>query len=295
MRLIHILLWFVVAASAQPQRIVSTAPSVTETLFAIGAGDRVVGVSTYCRYPEQATSLPKIGSYRQPSAELIASLRPDLVILNESVSELSNRLDALRIPYVQVATGSMATAFHAMRVVGDAVGNRKQADALIARIEATVRQAKAQAGKHPSRALIIVGRDVDSLTGLIAAGPSSYLGELLEAAGGRNALVGSSLPAYPQISLETVMRLDPDVIFDAGEMGDRTLQDGVQRQRVLQVWQTRADLRAVRSNRVVPVFSEAFTLPGPRMLDVLQFLSDSLQGKTGSLQGKTGSLQGRTP
>jgi len=278
MRIVLLLFWLAVAATAQPQRIVSTAPSVTETLFAIGAGDRVAGVSTYCRFPEEALALPKVGSYRQPSAERIALLRPDLVILNETVSELGNRLDALGIRYVKVSTGSMATAFQAMRVVGDAVGNRREAEELIARIEATVKQAKARAGSQPRRALIIVGRDVDSLTGLVAAGPSSYLGELLEAAGGSNALTGSSLPAYPQISLETVMRLDPDVIFDAGEMGDRALQDGVQRQRVLAVWQSRVDLRAVRGKRVVPVFSEAFTLPGPRMLEVLQFLSDSLQG-----------------
>jgi iron complex transport system substrate-binding protein len=278
MRFLLLVFWLAIAAMAQPQRIVSTAPSVTETLFAIGAGDRVVGVSSYCRFPEATMRLPKIGSYQRPSAERIAMLRPDLVILNETVSELANRLDALGIRYLQVSTGSMATAFEAMRAVGDAVGNWREADALIVRIEATVEQAKARAGVQPRRALIVVGRDLDSLTGLVVAGPSSYLGELLEAAGGRNVLEGRSLPAYPQISLETVMRLDPDVIFDAGEMGDRRLGDGVQRQRVLAVWQSRGDLRAVRGKRVVPVFSEAFTLPGPRMLEVLQFLSDALRG-----------------
>src|ERR1700722_2489054 len=81
------------SAQAQPARIVSTFPSITETLFALGAGDRVVGVSNYCRYPAAALSLPKVGTYTKPDPERIALLRPDLVFIQKSAVTLAERLD----------------------------------------------------------------------------------------------------------------------------------------------------------------------------------------------------------
>src|SRR5215475_11478098 len=85
------------SAAAQPRRIVSTSPSITETLFALGLGPRVVGVSEHCRYPEAVTKLPKVGTFLRPNAEAIASLRPDLVILHKRPNDLPERLGRLGI------------------------------------------------------------------------------------------------------------------------------------------------------------------------------------------------------
>lgn len=265
-----------VCALAQPARIVSTSPSITETLFAIGAGPRVVGVSTYCKFPPAATALPKVGSYRKPDVERIMRLRPDLVILNESATEAVNRLDALGLRHIQVPSGSMDDALKAIQQIGMAAGAQVEALALTRRIQQGIVKAQERTKGKSTRTLVIVGRDPDSLTGLIAAGPSSYLGELLEAAGGVNALNERGLPAYPRISLETVVRLDPDFILDAGAMGDRPDGTPALRARVLGPWESRKELAAVRYQRVVPVFSPAFTVPGPRMLEVLDFLASAL-------------------
>ncbi|MCU0227536.1 MAG: helical backbone metal receptor [Bryobacterales bacterium] len=263
-------------AYAQPQRIVSTSPSITETLFAIGAGPRVVGVSTYCKFPPEAQTLPRIGSYRKPDVEHILRMRPDLVILNEDASEAKTRLHALGLRSMQVPSGSMADALTAIHQIGAAAGAEEAALALTKRIQQGILRAQERTRGKATRTLMIVGRDPDSLTGLIAAGPGSYLGELLEAAGGVNVLEDRGLPAYPRISLETVLRLDPDFILDAGAMGDRPEGTPELRARVLSPWAVRKELKAVRQRRVVPVFSPSFTVPGPRMLEVVDFLAVTL-------------------
>ena len=110
------------ALSVEAPRIVSTFPSITETLFALGAGDRVVGVSTYCRYPPVVLSLPKVGTYTKPDPEKIALLRPDLVIIQRAANTLADRLSALGIHYLEVKVGSLAEVYSMMRDVGVAIG-----------------------------------------------------------------------------------------------------------------------------------------------------------------------------
>src|SRR5580658_4724882 len=108
---------FAVACGVQagPLRIVSTFPSITETLFALGAGDRVVGVSNYCRYPPAVLSLPKVGTFTRPDPEKIALLRPDLVIIDKSATGLAERLSALGIPHADVKLGSLADMYSMIR------------------------------------------------------------------------------------------------------------------------------------------------------------------------------------
>ena len=264
------------AGFGQPARIVSTSPSITETLFALGAGPNVVGVSTYCRYPPQVRQLPKIGSFSRPNAEQIALLRPDLVILHKSASDLENRLHALGIRTAEVDRGSLAQVFTSIRAIGDAVGRSSQAAALTARIRKSIADNAAKHGSGPRRSvLLIVGRDRDQLTRLIAAGKQTYLGELLEAAGGSNVMDGE----YPHISLETVIRLNPDVLIDASGMGDEPNDTPEQRRRTVQPWLARQDLKAVRERNVFAVLSEALVVPGPRVPDALAILSGCLESK----------------
>src|SRR5580700_3287775 len=111
-----------IVTQAQPARIVSTFPSITETLFALGAGDRVVGVSSYCRYPAAALSLPKVGNYAKPDPEKIALLRPDLVFIQKSAAALTDRLDALGIKHYAIQIGSLAEVYSMIHDIGGAIG-----------------------------------------------------------------------------------------------------------------------------------------------------------------------------
>jgi iron complex transport system substrate-binding protein len=118
------------SVEAQPARIVSTFPSITETLFALGAGDRVVGVSTYCRYPPAVLSLPKVGTYTKPDPEKIALLRPDLVIIERAANMLADRLSVLGIHYLEVRVGSLAEVYSMISDIGIAIGVPANADKL---------------------------------------------------------------------------------------------------------------------------------------------------------------------
>ena len=118
------------AAHAQPKRIVSTFPSITETLFALGAGDRVVGVSNYCRYPAAALSLPKVGTYTKPDPEKIALLRPNLVFIQQSAGTLAERLDALGIRHCAVKVGSLVEVYSMIHDIGGAIGLSDAAERL---------------------------------------------------------------------------------------------------------------------------------------------------------------------
>ncbi len=222
--------------------------------------------------------MPKIGSYSKPNVERIAALRPDLVILHRMQGDALNRLAALGIRTITVEQGSLAHLFMSIRTIGAAVDRREQAEALILRIESRVRAvASARSRKSRPSVLVIVAKNRGQLTGLIAAGRGTYLSELVEAAGGRNALTETTAALYPRISLETVLRLNPDYILDASGMGEQLNDTPEQRRATLAPWLTRSELAAVRNRRVLAILSEALVVPGPRVLDALDLLAKALE------------------
>jgi iron complex transport system substrate-binding protein len=261
-------LLFVLPAQAQPKRIVSTFPSATETLFALGVGDRVVGVSTYCRYPPAVLSLPKIGSYSKPDAEKIALLRPDLVVIPTTVPGLADRLSALHIQTVQIKIGSLPEIYSMIRDIGAATGAAEKADSLNQEIRARLDAMRAGSADQKPSVLLVVGRTPGLLTNLTAAGPSTYLSELLQIAGGSNPL-GVAAISYPHISLETVVRLNPDVILDMSIMGE-SAEPRIQEERLRQPWLSHRELKAVRSGNVFGLASEILVTPGPRVVEAVE-------------------------
>jgi iron complex transport system substrate-binding protein len=268
-------LLFALALPAQPRRIVSTFPSITETLFAIGAGDRVVGVSNFCRYPPVVLTLPKVGSYTKPDAEKIALLRPDLVILRKSAPGLADRLSALGIPHAEVTIGSLADVYSMINKVGEAAGAADRAEKLDAQIRAKLEAIRAgtRDAAKPT-VLILVGKTPGTLTNLVAVGPSAYLGELLEIAGGRNVLTDSAI-AYPRISLETVVRADPAVIIDLSMMSETAPRDA----RFVREWLSHRELQAARNRRVFAIPPEPLTTPGPRVVESVELLRSTLHSQ----------------
>ena len=275
LRISAIFVALTILGNAQPARIVSTFPSITETLFALGAGDRVVGVSNYCRYPVAALSLPKIGTYTKPDPEKIALLRPDLVIIQKSAAGLADRLSALGIAHAEVKIGSLADVYSMIGEIGRAVGLGQNAEKLNNDIRSrldTVR--KDTSGRDRPTVLIIVGRTPGMLTNLVAVGPGAYLGELLEIAGGRNVLSESAI-SYPHISLETIVRLNPDVILDLSLMGDANIQE----ERLRQPWLSHQELSAIQNSKIFGLASESLVTPGPRVVDAVELIRDKIQVK----------------
>jgi iron complex transport system substrate-binding protein len=273
-RLAVLLVWLGVSAIASAdaaERIVSTSPSITETLFALGVGERVVAVSRYCRYPAEAAQLPRIGSFLEPDAELIVRLRPDLVVVHPESSGIRRKLATFPMSVITVDRGTtLAGVFSSIRTIANGAGVPERGKTLIRTLEERLAGVRtAVAGRTPRKVLLIVGRRAGTLTDLVAVGPRSYLSDLVTIAGGVNVLGEARLPEYPRISMETVIRLAPDVIVDAGDMGD-TPDDRRSRQARTEALWTRQPLVAASTGRVHAVISDAFVVPGPRVVDVAE-------------------------
>lgn len=274
-----------VFAWAQPKRVVSTFPSATETLFALGVGDRVVGVSSYCRYPPAVLSLPKIGDYNKPNAERIALLRPDLVVVEKGAANLEDRLAALGIRYVEVHYGSLPEVFTMIHDIGAVVGAAAKAESLNRDIRSRLDAIRTEsAGRPRFTVLMVVGRTPGLLTNLVAVGPSTYLGELLEIAGGGNAIKDVPMP-YPHISVETVVRLNPDVILDMSMMGESG-DPAVREDQLRQTWLSHRELAAVANGKVFGMASETLVTPGPRVVEAVEEIRARLRTKRGRKGGQ---------
>ena len=263
-------------------RIVSTSPSITETLFALGLGERVVGVSTYCRYPAEATKLPKVGTFLKPDAEIIARLRPDLVIVHLGPNDVPRQLATLGIRTVTVDRGTLASIYTTTETIGKAAGVPQRAVDLVARIRRRLETIRTQAAARSARrVLIVVGRQPSTLTDLIGVGRGSFLDDLIAVAGGVNVLGDPALPEYPRISMETVIRLEPDVIVDAGDMGE-TVDEHRRRQPLTEaLWRRQVTVKAARSGDVHAVTSDAFVVPGPRVVEAVETIAQWLSVASG--------------
>jgi iron complex transport system substrate-binding protein len=267
------------AAQPGPQRIVSTSPSITETIFALGIGDRVVGVSQFCNYPPEVQKLPKVGSYIKPDAEAIARLAPDLVVLESNVGELTERLETLHIAFIEVPDRTLEDVFTEIQIIGKAAGVPDRSANLIAQLKGALDAIQAKAKAMPSpRALVIVDRQQGTLNNLIAVGPGNYVNQILEIAGGTNVLAKGGLPQYPHISLETVLRENPDVIIDLSGTQETDAARRVSRTATLALWGEYRQLTAVRNGHVYAGTTDSLVVPGPRTPIATQRLFDFVHG-----------------
>ena len=261
------LLLLVSACAAQPRRIVSTAPSITEMLYALGLGDRVVGVTTFCHYPPEAARKPKIGNYLNPDVEAILALRPDLVIAEKSMIRQALSLPKLNLNLLEVDDATIPGIYASIRAIGLAAGAKAPAEALCDRIRGSLESIRERCVRLPrTRVMFVVGRTPGRVEDLIATGGSTYLDELIQIAGGEN-VFHDAPAAYSKVSLEEVLARDPDVIIDMGEMAQTVGITDQQRRAVVALWKRYPSLKAVRQNRVFAVASDIFVVPGPRVTE----------------------------
>jgi iron complex transport system substrate-binding protein len=264
---------------AAPERIVSTAPSITQMLYALGLGDRVVGVTTYCRYPPEAQHKPKIGDYLRPNLELIAAARPDLVIVERTGVKPALARGSLSFPVLEVDDGTLAGIFASIEAIGRAAGVPERAAALNARLRAELQQVeRTTAGKPRPRTMVVLGRTPGRLEGIVVAGKGSYLDELIRLAGGHNIFADTVSP-YSKVPLEEVLARDPEVIVDLGEMSAGQGLDAARRQAVLALWKTQPRLTAVRTGRVFVEAPDLFVVPGPRVAEAARALARMLHSR----------------
>jgi iron complex transport system substrate-binding protein len=241
-----------------PRRIVSLSPSTTEILFAVGAGDRVVGRSRYCDYPPEVGAIPIVGGFVDVNLEEIVRLAPDLVVgaRGPSGPMLAEKLDSLGIPTLFPPAQSISEIEAAISEIATRVGTTERGLAVVASMRARAK-AVAAAARSDTRVRVLL---VFGLTPIVVAGPDSFPNEMLALANGENVMQGGG--AYPAINAETLVTLDPDVVIDAALAG--TGRDAGAIDRDTPGWR---ELRAVREGRVVLLTDEAALRPGPRVAD----------------------------
>jgi len=251
--------------AAENSRIVSLAPSVTETVFALGAGPQLVGVSQYCGYPPAALKLPKVGSFLTPNVEAIAALRPTLIIgLGMSSDQRQIRaLEAMGYPTLMVNDSSVAEVRQSIRIVGRRIGRPDEAGRLLEAIRSHLsRIRKRLNGAKHVKVLMVVGHQP-----MVAVGSGTYLAELLKLAHGDNIAAGLA-QAWPRVNLEYIIAARPEVILD-GQMGNDASLPG-------EFWDRYPTIPAVRNHRIYGYPQDPIMHPGPRLWRSLEIIASRL-------------------
>ena len=179
----------IVQASVQARRVVSIIPATTEMLFAMGAGDRVVAVGSYDRFPPEVEKLPRVGALLDPNVERILSLKPDLVILYGTQTDLRTQLDRAGVPIYPYVHRGLPDVTETIRSLGARVGVGAGANALADRIERQLADVRTRVAKSPRpKTLLVFGREPGTLKGIDASGGIGFLHDMLETAGGTDVL-----------------------------------------------------------------------------------------------------------
>ncbi|PYQ93714.1 MAG: hypothetical protein DMF96_28735 [Acidobacteria bacterium] len=250
-------------AVAGPRRIISLVPATTEMLFAMGAGDRLAGVSNYDRFPPDVARLPRVGGLLDPDVERVLSLKPDLVIVYDTQTDLKRQLERARVPVFSYVHRGLPDITETMRALGVRVGAKAGAEAAAALIEQQLRAVSRRvAGRPPPRTLLVFGREQGTLRHVTASGGYGFLHDVLEVAGGTDVLNDLRKQSV-DMSAEMILSRAPEVIIEL-HYGDSVKPEIFDAERL--VWNALASLPAVKNNRVYLLDGLEFVVPGPRIV-----------------------------
>jgi iron complex transport system substrate-binding protein len=243
------------------KRVVSTAPSVTENIFAVGAGDRLVGVTTFCNYPEQAKSIAKIGDTMNPNMETIVALKPDIVFVS-SASQLeafTKTLEQNGIAVFVLAPPSLTGVTHDLDLLGELFGSNATSEKLIGELHGREEAVKAKIGDLDTKKVFVQ----ISKEPLFTIGKEAFLNDLLRTAGGVS-VTADVATAFPKLSKETAAVLNPEVII---------LSDSEDNQEPNEAFKNSP---AVKNGRVYKINADILSRPGPRLVDALEQIAKLL-------------------
>ena len=255
-----------------PQRIISLIPAVTEMLFAIGAGPQVVAVSSFDRYPPEVEKLQRVGALIDPDVERILSLRPDLVVIFGSQTDLRAQLERARIPVFAYTDAGLADIATTMRALGARVGREQAAAGAAADLEARIAAVRKRvAGRPRPKTLIVFDREPFTLRGIYASGGVGFIHDMVDAAGGAN-IFGEVQRKAVQATTELILSRLPDVILEL--RADALTADAKRRE--MAAWQPLAVVPAVRTGRVYMFGDPRTVIPGPRVAEAIELIARTL-------------------
>lgn len=226
----------------------------------MGLGEKIVGVTENCDFPPDAKAKEKVGR-EIINCEKVISLKPDLIIMLEDAQRPDvEKLKKLKLPVATVDPRNVNEVLGSIRRIGELTGTEQRAEEIVSDIRARLQEVERQTSRrsHP-KVFIVVG-----YRPLITAGPGTFINDILMLAGGENIVSGARSP-YPEWSLETLLKTDPEVIV---------IMDGVVEQREILSDKRWANLSAVRNNRVIFIDPDLISRPGPRVINAVELLAE---------------------
>jgi iron complex transport system substrate-binding protein len=242
-----------------PKKIVSVAPSATEIVFAIGAGDRVVAVDDFSDYPAAAKALPKVGGFKA-SPEKIVSFQPDLVLAT-TTGDLASVLESQNLKVIVLEPADIEAVYKSITLIGSVLDRDMQAKDLVASMRSRIATVTEKA-KPTAKVRVLHELDASDPSKIFVAGPGNFIDSMITTAGGTN-VAASAKSAYPQLSNEEILRSDPEVIV----LSDAAFGASPEVVAARPGWSA---ITAVRMKRVYPIDPDIVSRPGPRLADAVE-------------------------
>ena len=258
-----------IALDKIPQRIVSLSPSTTEILFALGAGDRVVGATNYCDYPEEAKKVEKIGDYDEPNMELIRKVQPDVVLAGYVKEETAEALEKMGIPVIITEAEDFDTIYHSIKLVGEITGTAAEAEAIVNGMKSKIAEIEEKTkDKGKPRVFYLVWKDP-----LFTAGSKTFINDVIKAAGGIN--VAEKVKGWANYSAEEMIKDNPDMLIAALHSTDEGMtKEDLSGDRLFSL------LECVKQGKVhIMPDDNIISRLGPRIVQAIEDMSKVLHGE----------------
>ncbi len=254
-----------VTIAQTPHRIISLAPSITEDLFALGLGNKVVGVDSYSDYPQAALNITKVGGFSTPSVEKIISVNPDIVFASNLSASVIPTLAADGIPTVVLNPTSLTGILNDLSLIGNVTSSTGNSSALVANLtQRMVNVENLPIVSHPRMLYLVYWNPA------YTAANDTYENSIVTAAGGTNIAAQANLTGYPTMSKESIIALNPQIIVCNGGMNSTAIQQ-------VKSDPTLSNLDAVKNGKVYIVNSDIISHAGPRAFDVLDWMAAILR------------------
>lgn len=250
-----------VKVPAQIERAVSLAPNLTEVVFAVGAGDKLVGVTSFCNYPEEAKKIQKIGDTMTPNIESIIALKPQIVLVSTAsqIETFTKTLERQNIAYFVTNPQNLGGIYKSIRQIGEIFGKSEKADEVVKGLEKRVGDVEARTKTAEAvKVFLQISREP-----LYTIGKDSFMTDLITSAGGVSA-TGDVATAYPKLSKETALALNPDAVILSESEDNQAPNDAFK------------NSPAVKNGKVFRINADIISRPAPRIVDALEQIARSL-------------------
>ncbi|MBC8237307.1 MAG: ABC transporter substrate-binding protein [Helicobacteraceae bacterium] len=245
------------------ERIVALSPSVNEIVFALGKGDKIVGNTSYCMYPEESLKISKVGGYFNPSLEKILALNPSIVIMQENNYKLAQKLQLLKIKTKVLKIDTLSNIRNSILEIGDTLEKKEKAEEIVKNIDKELLNLKGIT--KDKRILIVIGHNTSLASRIFVAGQNLYFEDIINASGNKNALQ-SKRKGQPVLNMENIIACNPDIVI---LLAHSMQEKGLSREQLIDPWKE-LPINAGKTNSIYIINKLYAGIPSDRLIYFLQ-------------------------